>query len=131
LGFGIGLTGAVFAYLLSLAGIAILALIADRLAPIFEGEANIGRAFRLIAYAATASWVVGVLRLVPILGMLSLLLSLYSLYLLYTGVSLMMTVPEDRALGYTLALALATVIVLAVEGLLIAAFFGVDMIGMM
>src|SRR5216683_4229564 len=56
MGFGIGLVGALASYALGLAGVALLALIASRLAAMFEGEQDIVQAFKLVAYASTPGW---------------------------------------------------------------------------
>ncbi len=130
MGFGIGLVGALAAYALGLAGIALLALIASRLAAMFEGEQDIVQAFKLVAYASTPGWIGGVLRLVPGLAVLSMLMSLYSIYLIYTGAQAVMAVPEDRTIGYTAAVVAAAILVFVVTAMIITALAGVKMIGM-
>jgi Yip1-like protein len=130
MGFGVALVGALAAYALGLAGVALLALIASRLAAMFEGEQDIGRAFKLIAYASTPGWIGGVFRLVPGLAVLSMLMSLYSIYLIYTGAQALMAVPEDRTIGYTATVIAAAVLVFIATALIITALAGVKMIGM-
>src|SRR5260221_9470816 len=103
MGFGIGLVGALASYALGLAGVAVMALVASRLAAMFEGEQDIVQAFKLVAYAATPGWIGGLFRLVPGLAVLSMLMSLYSIYLIYTGAQAVMAVPQDRTLGDTTA----------------------------
>lgn len=129
-GFGIGLVSALLSYGLGLAGVFVLALIACRLAPLFEGEADIVQAFKLVAYAATPTWLGGVFRLVPGLAILSVPMSLYSIYLLYTGARPLLTVPEDRITGYTLAVVVAAAVVLLVIAAILAALLGVKLTGM-
>jgi hypothetical protein len=128
--FGIGLVGALAAYALGLAGVALLALVASRLAALFEGERDIVQAFKLIAYASTPGWIGGVFRLVPGLAVLSMLMSLYSIYLIYTGAQALMAVPEDRTIGYTATVIAAAILVFIVTALIITALAGVKMIGM-
>src|SRR5258708_25022346 len=98
MGFGIGLVGALASYALGLAGVAVLALVASRLAAMFEGEQDIVQGFKLVAYAATPGWVGGLFRLVPGLAVLSMLMSLYSIYLIYTGAQAVMPVPSEPPL---------------------------------
>jgi hypothetical protein len=129
-GFGAGLAGALLSYVLGLIGIAVLALIASKLAPLFEGEDNLDGAAKLVAYSATASWVAGVFRLVPVLSIVSLLASLYGCYLLYTGAPSVMNVPEDRAPAYTVILVIAAVVIFLLSNLILAAAVGVDALGM-
>src|SRR6185312_12760971 len=121
---------ALTAYVLSLVGIAVLALIAARLAPRFDGEPDIGPAFKLIAYAATPGWIGGVFRLAPGLAVLSVLMSLYSIYLIYTGAQAMLAVPEDRALGYTATVVFAAILVLVATAVIITGLAGIRAIGM-
>jgi hypothetical protein len=130
MGFGTALVGALASYALGLAGIAVMALIASRLAAMFEGEQNIVQAFKLVAYAATPGWIGGVFRLVPGLAVLSMLMSLYSIYLIYTGAQAVMAVPEDRTIGYTAAVVAGAVLVFVATAVIITALGGVKMIGM-
>lgn len=106
---------AIITYVLSIVAIYVLMLIADFLAPKFNGQSNRLAAFKLVAYSYTASWLAGVFGLIPSLGFFSLL-GLYSLYLLYTGATPMMKVPADKAGGYTVV----TVICAIVLALIIA-----------
>ncbi len=130
MGFGIGLAGALLSYALGLAAVGVLALIAYRLAPLFQGDLDLVRAFKLIAYSATPGWLGGVFRLVPGLGVLSVLMSLYSIYLLHTGARPLLGVPEDHAIGYTIAVVVAAAAVFLVIGLIVAGLAGVETIGM-
>jgi hypothetical protein len=130
IGFGIGLVAAVAAYVLNLAGIAALALIAGRLAPRFDGQPDLGQAFRLVAYAATPGWIGGIFRLVPGLAVLSVLMSLYSVYLIYTGAQAMLAVPEDRTIGYTATVLFVAILVLVATAVIVTGLAGVKAIGM-
>jgi Yip1 domain len=109
LGFGAALRGAVVQYIFALIAVYVAALIASKLAPAFGGRDSLVQGLKLIAYSATASWVGGVFVLIPLLSILSLLASLYSLYLLFTGAATTMSVPEDRAVGYSAAVIIATI----------------------
>lgn len=91
--------GAVLSYVFTVIGIFVLALIADWLAPKFDGESNKLNAFKLVAYGATASFLAGIFQLIPMLGVFGLL-GLYSVYLFYVGAPLLMKVPEAKAGGY-------------------------------
>lgn len=99
-----GLVNMVVGFALTLAMIYVLALVANALAPNFGGQKDMGKAFKLVAYGATAGLLGGVFNLLPALSMLGLLAGLYSIYLLYTGVPVMMKVPEGKALGFTAVL---------------------------
>lgn len=107
------LIGAIFAYVLSLGAIFVLALIIDALAPSFDGQKNRVQAMKAVVYSYTAAWVAGIFALIPILGALALLGSLYSLYLLYLGLPKVMNAPQTKALGYT-AVSVVVAIVLSV-----------------
>ncbi|MFI4987112.1 MAG: Yip1 family protein [Alphaproteobacteria bacterium] len=127
---GLGLGGAILRYLLGLAGVYLLAIIAAKLAPNFGGRDDVRQGLKLTAYSATASWVGGIFFLVPVLGILSVLASLYSLYLLYLGVSPTMAVPPERAAIYTVAMILAAVLIFSVVALIAGAVVGSSMMGM-
>jgi hypothetical protein len=110
-------------YVLTLVGIFVVAWVANFLSPKFGGKDSFAAAFKWVAYAYTASWVVGVIGLVPALGILGLL-GLYSLYVLYLGATPMMAVPQDKSVGYTVVTVVATIVAYFVVGLLAASLTG-------
>jgi hypothetical protein len=93
----------------------VLALIIDALAPTFGGQKNQIQAFKVSAYAGTASWLAGVFNLIPALSILGLL-GLYSLFLLYRGLPKLMKTPEDKALPYTALVIVAAVVLALIVG---------------
>ncbi|MBW8830661.1 MAG: YIP1 family protein [Burkholderiales bacterium] len=120
-----GLVSQVISYVLSLAIVYGLALIANELAPKFDGTKNILKAFKLMAYGSTALFVGGIFFLVPALSMLSVLANLYCIYLIYTGVPVLMKCPDEKAVPYT-----ATLFACAfVAGLVVSMVIGVPMMG--
>jgi hypothetical protein len=90
---------AVVSYLLSLAGLFLLGLIINALAPSFGSVANKTQAMKVAVYSWTAAWIVGVFGLIPMLGVLAIL-GLYSFYLLFVGLPILMKTPEDKKVGY-------------------------------
>lgn len=97
-------------YGLTLVGVYVMALIIDGLAPSFGGTSNRLQAFKVAAYASTASWLAGVFQLIPMLGFLAIV-GLYSLYLLYVGLPRLMKVGEDKAMVYTIVVIVAMIAV--------------------
>src|SRR3712207_5221855 len=77
-------SSALVSYVLSLIGVFVMALIIEFLAPTFGGQKDRIQALKVAAYGATASWVAGILTLLPALSIIAALLSLYCLYLYYT-----------------------------------------------
>ena len=112
---GRSITSAVVMYILSLAGVYVLGLIIDGLAPTFGGAKNSIQALKTAAYASTASWVAGIFTLVPGLRVLAIL-GLYSIYLLYVGLPMTMQAPKERAGAYTGVVIVAAIILFAVVG---------------
>jgi Yip1 domain len=97
-----GLIRAIFVYLLTLAGVYVMAFVIDYLAGFFGARKDFGNAMRVSCYAPTAAWVAGIFDIIPFLGFLAIL-GLYSLYLLHTGIAALMKPPADKALVYTIA----------------------------
>jgi hypothetical protein len=126
-----GLIGAVVSWVLGLAGIYIVALLAQWLGPKFGGSNDFIAALKLIGYSHTAAWVGGVFMLIPALGILSLLMGLYGLYLLYAGASPVMSVPKERAVTFTVALVVCVVVVFVIIGFIMRALLGFGAMGMM
>ena len=118
-----GLAVMVVLYALALGGVYVLALIIDALAPNFGGTKNMNQALKLAIYSATASWLVGIFSLIPGLSILGLL-GLYSLYLLYTGLPVLMKVPDDKAMTYTLVIVLCAIVIAVVIGAISAGVIG-------
>jgi len=120
---GTGLTGAVVRYLATLAGVYILALIIDALAPSFGGQKSQIQALKLAAYSSTASWLAGIFMIIPSLGILSIV-GLYSLYLLFIGLPVMMKSPQDKSLGYTVVVILCAIVLFAIVGAITSRMMG-------
>ncbi|MFP8777874.1 Yip1 family protein [Hydrogenophaga sp. RWCD_12] len=119
-----GLVNMVVGFVLSLAMVYVLSLIADALAPSFGGQKNGLNAFKLVAYGATAGMVGGVFNLIPALSMLGVLAGLYSIYLLYTGIPVLMKAPQEKALGYTAVLIVCGIVAGLIMGAVSAMFSG-------
>ena len=91
---------AVVTFVLGLINFLVMTLLVDFLSPKFGGEMNNQRAFKLVAYSSTAVWVAGIFGLVPMLSLFGVL-GLYSIYLLYCGANPMLSVPKEKAGGFT------------------------------
>ena len=114
-GMGTGLATMVMQFILALAGVYVLALIIDFLAPKFGGEKNPAQALKVSAYSMTAAWLAGIFAILPLLGILSLL-GLYSLYLLYLGLPVLMKAPAEKAMPYTVVVVIAAIVIWIVIG---------------
>jgi hypothetical protein len=132
LGAGVALQAALAGYVLSLALVLLIALVANLLAPRFGGRSDFDQALKLTAYALTASWVAGIFTILPVVGwLISLLGGLYSLYLLQLGAPQLMKMPERSAVGYGILLVAIGVVITFLIGAALAATFGMGAIGMM
>jgi hypothetical protein len=120
----------IIGYALSLVMVFIVAHIADALAPSFDGEKNFLQSFKLVTYSMTASWVGGVFGIIPLLGaLLSLLAALYGVYIFYLGVTTMKKVPEAKAIGYTIVVIIAAIIVGFIVGMVTAGIAAMGAVG--
>lgn len=102
-----GLVTAILNIVLGLVMVFLLGLIIDALAPSFAAEKNQMRAAQVAVYSFTPAWVAGLLYLLPALAPLALLAGLYGFYLLFLGLPRLMKCPQDRAIPYTVAVALS------------------------
>src|SRR5437762_1225493 len=107
--------GAVIAFALSLLGTYVVARVIDYLAPRYGGTRDLTGAFKVSAYSSTAQWLVGIFALIPALSALSIL-GLYGLYLLYLALPVVMKVPAEKAMSYTVAVVVAVILVFIVIG---------------
>jgi hypothetical protein len=116
------ITRGVAAYVFALLGVFIMAQIINLLAPGFGGQKNDVQSLKAAAYSSTAHWLGGVFGLIPALALVSLIFSLYSVYLLFLGLPIVMKVPEDRAMGYTAVVIIASIVVFLIMGAIVTAF---------
>lgn len=117
-----GIVTAVLTLGLAVAGVFILGFIIDALAPSFGAQKNQMQAIKVATYAYTPAWLAGVLSIIPALGILGALISLYAFYLLYLGLQKVMKSPEDKAIGYTVVVAICAIVVSVVLGAVIGIF---------
>jgi Yip1 domain len=100
---GAGGSRLLVAYAIALVLAALIAWLADLLAPSFGGERGYVGALKLTAYSATAGWVFGVFDLFGKLGAyLSTIAACYGLYAFYLGAPVLGKCLPQKALGYTL-----------------------------
>ena len=118
-----GLVNAIVGYLLAFAVVYVVALIVDALAPTFGGRKNFDNALKVTAYSYTPSWLVGVFLLIPGLRFL-MILGLYGLYLLWLGLPTLMKSPQDKSLGYTVAVVVCAIVIGIVLGMIQGALLG-------
>ena len=126
-GLFVGLVSAVGGYILTFFGVFVMAFVVDALAERFGGRKGFTNAFRIAVYAPTAAWLASVFTCIPMLSIF-VVLGLYTFYLLYTGLPILMKVPEDKVLGYFLAVLVCAVIVWTLILFAPAMLFGVRMI---
>ena len=124
------LSVAVGTYVLSLVGLAVLALVIEFLAPQFGGEKNRIQAFKVATYSMTAAWVAGIFQILPALAILAALGGLYGLYLLYLGLPVLMKAPAEKALTYTIVVIVVAIVVNLVIGSVLGAMTGMGRTGL-
>ncbi|MBR0672013.1 Yip1 family protein [Neoroseomonas soli] len=106
------ISSAIVGYILSVAGVFVIAKIIEVLAPNFGGPQDADAALKLAAFAPTVAWVAGAAIIIPILGgIIALAGGIYSLYTLYIGVPTVMRVPQEKALTFTLAVVGVAIVV--------------------
>lgn len=115
---------ALLGYVGALAGVWILTLIVEALAPTFNAVKSRDQAMKLVAYSYTAAWVCGIFQIIPMLGVIGGLLGLYSLYLLFVGLPILMKNPADKTAAYGIASIVAAVVVYFVIGIVVASIAG-------
>lgn len=98
------LTMAIGMYFGLIAGVVALAILAHELAKAFDTHPTYTQSLELAAYTATPLFMVGFAALYPVLwfvmavGLVGLS---YSVYLLYSGVPIMMHIPEEKGFIYS------------------------------
>ncbi|TAL28315.1 MAG: DUF1282 domain-containing protein [Alphaproteobacteria bacterium] len=116
--FGIALEQLVVGYIMAFIGVGICGMAVEFLAPHFGGKTDRISAFKLAIYSMTASWMSGVFMLLPSVFKILGLLGLYSIYIFYLGVPKLTTVPADKAGTFTAVVAIVSILVGLVVGLM-------------
>lgn len=130
LGIGYFLTLGLVTYVIGLGILYLMGIIANALAPSFDGVKNDVSAMKLVVYSATPMWVAGFFGFIPGIGILLSLAGFgYAAYLLYLGSMAVVKVPEDKAIGYTVVviiiwIVLSMLIMGAIVGAIVAGFYG-------
>ncbi len=99
---GFLITLAIIGYIVSLGVLYLMGIIADALAPTFDGTKNSVSAMKLLVYSATAAWIAGFFTLINGIGIIIALAGFaWAAFLLYLGSQVLMKVPQKNALAYT------------------------------
>ena len=125
-----GLTTALFALIMGVIAVVVIALIAEFLADKFGGTADRSTAFKLVVYSLTPAWIAGILGLIPMLATLGILAGLYGLYLFYQGCTPLLKVPQDKAVGFTAVTTIAAIVMMWTASIVTASVTGALGMGM-
>jgi Yip1 domain len=104
------LTGGVLGYVFNLLGLLAAAWAVNFLSPYFESKSDFFSAVKLVVYAMTPIWLLGVLAVLPSLGLLQIF-GLYSAYLIYTGLPIILETQPAQAAWYTTLIMIATIFI--------------------
>jgi hypothetical protein len=91
---------------LGLLSLWVAAIVIEHLAPSFGSRGNTVQALKLVVYASTPVWIVGILTLVPLLGVLFIVAVIYAVYLFYLGLPSVLETPADRVVPFMLTSAI-------------------------
>ncbi len=117
---GLALESTVASFVFGLIGLFVLGIIIHLLAPLFAAQRDLTRAMKVAIYCVTPACVGAVCSLLPVLGgLLGFALLLYGLYVLCLGVVPVMGTPKERAVGYTVTIVLATLLLSLLVGAVI------------
>jgi len=108
--FGDAVIGMVLSFVVSVAMVFLLGLLINAVAENFDADRDDVLSQKVAAYSLTPAFLSGVFSIWPPLWWLSLFGIAASVYLLYRGLPDLMKAPEDRAVGYTAAVAVATMV---------------------
>ncbi len=111
----------------------VTAMVVNALAPSFASEKNMGRAMQTVAYGSTASYVGGILTIVPFIGWLGSLFGLYGIYLIYLGLPHTMKTPQEKVVVYMIVTVVALIVLWMILGAILASalmgMFGLSILG--
>jgi hypothetical protein len=130
LGFGALAALAIIGYLLSLVTLYVMAIIVNAVSPSFNGKSDLVQSMKLMVYASTPTWVVGLVSWIPILGgLISFAAIAYVVYLIYLGLQPVLGVPKEKVAGFTVVIFLIYVVTLVVSGIIVGLLFSMFFAG--
>jgi hypothetical protein len=113
----------VLTYILSLGGAYVLGMLTDLLAESFGAQKDQVQSMKVSVYSYTATWVAGVLHIIPVAGsILAGLAGIYSLVLLYMGLEKVKEPPKDKTVIYFIVLLVIMFIIFGIIAGLMAVF---------
>ena len=113
---GASLKWALVIYIAAIIGVTLIAYIIDIMAPYFGSTKDLLSSFKIAVFASTASWVGGIIHIVPALSGLIFIASIYSFVLLYFGLDRLKNVPKDKMIGYFIVIVIWAIVISAVTG---------------
>lgn len=124
---------AVVGYAVGLGLLWLVAFIVNAIVPSFNGKQDMVQATKLMVYAATPTWVAGLVSWIPIIGWLIGLAAIaYVVYLIYLGVKPLLATPDDKVAGMTVVTVLIYIVAsLVVGGIVATAIMGMFFSGAM
>jgi len=105
-----GLIWAVVLFILTIVGVYVISLIVNGLSPNFGGIKSELYAFKLTVYSFIPLLTLGIFSLIPALSGLYIL-GLYGIYLFYVGLPILMEIPEEKALTFTVIVSLISIVI--------------------
>jgi hypothetical protein len=125
-GFGVmffAVVGVVVQFVLGLGMLYALSYVYDALAPSFGGQKSGLNGLKLAVYSFTPFFLAGVVSFLPFhLGHLALIAAAaYGFYIFYLGCQPLLSIPEDKAVGFTIVSIVIGVVIGAIAGFVIGA----------
>jgi hypothetical protein len=116
-------------------GVLTLGLLIQWVAKAFDSKSDYIQSLELAAYTATPLIIVGVTALFPVLWFIALSVisaMIYSIYLLYSGVPIMLNIPEEKGFIYAISVLTCGIIFLvslmAIIAMMWTAGFGQELV---
>lgn len=91
---------AAVSWALGLFSLWIAAIVLENLAPSFSSRRSTIQSLKLVVYASTPLWIVGILTLIPQLGALFIVGVIYAIYLVYVGLPSVLETPSDKVVPF-------------------------------
>lgn len=101
----------VAAYVTTLVGVFVLAVVINTFAPSFGATRSQVQALKVAAYSGTAAWVAGIFLIFPPFGPLAFLVGIYSLYLLYLGLPKLMKSARGKTAAYVVLAVVSAILI--------------------
>jgi Yip1 domain len=130
LGLGFVLATSLVGFIIGLGVLFLMGIITSALAPSFDGRKDSLAGLKLVVYASTPTFVLGILNIIPGINIIAALVGFaYAVYLIYLGATPVNGVPQGKAGGFAAVIVIIWILIYFILAAIIGGIVAAAMMG--